>query len=282
MPTLSPRDIRRKMGSIRNIQQICRAMRAVAAVRLRRAEERLNGARPYAEKMNELVARLAAAGASHPWLEPRPEVKNLGVVMISSDKGLCGSYNVNLIRAAEEATRVETPVSLAVLGRKVHDYFARRGYDVRSRLVPVGAEPEWAPVAEVADAIGELYSTGAWDRVLLVSTHFVSAARTRVQAAELLPVTASAATEAGPDYIYEPASKALLETLLPRYLRTRLYLATLEAAASEHAARVIAMAAATDNAQEMLDELTLTFNKARQATITRELTDIVGTAEALR
>ena len=282
MPTLSPRDIRRKMRSIRNIQQICRAMRAVAAVRLRRAEERLHGARPYAQTLTEMVSRLAAAGVEHPWLEQRAEASPVGVVVISSDKGLCGSYNVNLIRAAEDLARREDPVSLAALGRKAHDFFARRGYQVRSRLVPLGAEPEWGQVAQVADAIGELYTAGAWNRVVLVHTQFVSAARTRVNISDLLPVSAPPAAEHGVEYIYEPSPQALLAELLPRYLRTRLYLATLEAAASEHASRVIAMAAASDNAQEMLDDLTLSFNKARQALITKELTDIVGAAEALR
>jgi len=251
-------------------------------VRLRRAEERLHGARPYAQSLIDMVARLAVAGVGHPWIEERAEDSPVGLVVISSDKGLCGSYNVNLIRAAEDLARREDPVSLAALGRKAHDFFTRRGYQVRSRLVPLGAEPEWGQVAQVADAIGELYTTGAWNRVRLVYTQFVSAARTRVAAVDLLPVTAPAAAARGVEYIYEPSPDELLVELLPRYLRTRLYVAALEAAASEHASRVIAMAAASDNAQEMLDDLTLSFNKARQALITRELTDIVGTAEALR
>lgn len=286
MAAVSTRDIRRKIRSIRNIQQICRAMKAVAAVRLQRAQARLQRARPYASQIAGLTARLAAAGADHPWLHPREEVHAEGLVVIGADKGLCGGYNVNLFRVVRETVDAAESPSFALLGRRPNVFVRRLGYQVQQALALLTAEPQWEAVAGIADAVGALYDQGVWDRVRLIYTHFISSGKQEIVVEQVLPVEAVAgdvAAAGGPtEYIFEPSAKRVLARLMPRYLRTRLFLAALEASASEHAARVIAMAAASDNAEELIGSLTLQYNKARQAAITRELTDIVGTGEALR
>jgi len=286
MAGISTRDIRRKIRTIRNIQQICRAMAAVASVRLRRALIRLEGARPYVSRIAALTSRLAAAGVEHPWLQPREEVRAEGSVVIGADKGLCGAYNVNLFRVARQTIESAESPSLVLMGRRPSVLFRRLPYDVREVLALLTAEPQWEAVASIADAAGALYDQGVWDRVRVIYTHFISTGKQEVAVEQVLPVEADAAPGEAPgtaaDYIFEPSAEGVLARLMPRYLRTRLFLAALEASASEHAARVIAMSAASENAEEMIGTLTLQHHKARQAAITRELTDIVGTAEALR
>lgn len=286
MAAVSTRDIRRKIRTIRNIQQICRAMKAVASVRLRKALIRLEGARPYASRIAALTSRLAAAGVEHPWLQPREEVRAEGFVVIGADKGLCGGYNVNLLRVARQTVDAAASPSMALLGRRPSSFFRRLNYDVREPAALLTAEPQWETVASIADAVGALYDQGVWDRVQVVYTHFISTGKQEIVVEQVLPVEAGAvpgeAAGTASDYIFEPSAEGVLARLMPRYLRTRLFLAALEASASEHAARVIAMSAASENAEDMIGTLTLRYNKARQAAITRELTDIVGTAEALR
>lgn len=286
MAGVSTRDIRRKIRTIRNIQQICRAMAAVASVRLRRAFIRLEGARPYVSRIAALTSRLAAAGVEHPWLQPREEVRAEGFVVIGADKGLCGAYNVNLFRVARQTIATAESPSLALMGQRPSVLFRRLPYDVREVLALLTAEPQWEAVASIADAVGALYDQGVWDRVRVIYTHFISTGKQEVAVQQVLPVEADAVPGEAPgtaaDYIFEPSAEGVLARLMPRYLRTRLFLAALEASASEHAARLIAMAGASDNAEEMIGTLTLQHHKARQAAITRELTDIVGTAEALR
>ncbi|KPJ64326.1 hypothetical protein AMK68_01830 [candidate division KD3-62 bacterium DG_56] len=286
MAAVSTRDIRRKIRTIRNIQQICRAMKAVASVRLRRALTRLEGARPYASHIAALTSRLAAAGVEHPWLQPREHIRADGFVVIGADKGLCGAYNVNLFRIARQTVDTAESPSLALMGRRPTALFGRLNYDVREALALLTAEPQWEAVAKIADAVGALYDQGAWDRVRVIYTRFISTGKQEVTVEQVLPVEAGAVpgepSATVSDYIFEPSAERVLARLMPRYLRTRLFLAALNASASEHAARVVAMAGASDNAEEMIGTLTLQYNKARQAAITRELTDIVGTAEALR
>jgi len=273
---LSTRDIRRKIRTVQNIQQICKAMKTVASVKLRKAEERYRHAQPYAGALRRVVASLGGVQAGHPLLETR-EVKRSGVVAISADKGLAGSYNASIVREAVALARSVGDVGVAPIGRRINDAFRRLGFTMEGGLSPLGSEPEYRGIAALADHIGNLYIQGVWDRVYLVYHRFGE----RVVTEQLLPIE-SLGEEAGGDFIFEPSPAIILEQLLPRYLRTLLFTAVLSAAAAEHAARVAAMALASDNAEDVIDTLTMDYNKSRQAAITRELGDIVGASEAMR
>ncbi len=271
----STRDIQRKIRTVRNIQQICRAMKTVSSIKLRKAEERIRSAQPYADALRQLVTNLGSAELVHPLLEIR-DVQRSGLVVITADKGLAGSYNVNIIREAFALVRELGEVQAIPLGRRAADAFRRADIAVEMSVTPLGT-PEFRTIAAVADHIGQLYTQREWDRVYLVYQRFGG----RVVTEQLLPIEPIGADEVATDFLFEPNPAAILEQLLPRYLRTLLYTAVLAASASEHAARVAAMSLATDNAEELIDSLTLEYNKSRQANITRELTDIVGATEAL-
>jgi F-type H+-transporting ATPase subunit gamma len=275
---LSTRDVKRKIRTVRNIEQICRAMKTVASIKLRRADARIRAARPYADRMAGILACLGALELDHPLLQQRP-LHVTGVIVISGDRGLCGSYNASILRHAQAAAARAEHVEFISLGRKVSDFLRRTGLPVRERISPVGDEVEFGQLAQVADLATELYADGEWDAVDLAYTRFARGQHSPVVQERLLPLSAPQ----GPprQFIYEPSAPALLEELLPRFIRTRVWAAALDAKAAEHAARVAAMTLATDNAGDMIQALTQEYNKARQATITRELLDIVGTAEAL-
>jgi F-type H+-transporting ATPase subunit gamma len=275
---LSTRDVRRKIRSVQNIEQICRAMRTVASVKLRRAQARIRGARPYADTMAQILSSLGALQMPHPLLERRP-VHVTGILAISADRGLCGSYNANVIRAVATAVGEATHAELIPVGRKVSDFCRRAQYTVRDRLSPTGDQPSFAAVARVADEAAGFYAAREWDEVLLIYTTFAVGQSGRVVVERLLPIEPP--RDPGRQFIFEPSAEILLDELLPRYVRTRAWTAVLDATASEHAARVQAMSLASDNARDLIGSLTLEYNKARQAAITGELLDIVGTAEAL-
>jgi len=279
---LSTRDIKRKIRSVGTIEQICRAMKAASSVKLRRAQQRIRGARPYADHMADLLRRFAAAGADHPYFQPRP-VQATGFLVITADKGLAGAFNVNIIRAAESAFRGEPRSLLMPIGRKGAVFFGRRRYEIQASLSPMGAEPEFLEIAALADEAGRLFREGALDQVRVIYSAFRGGSRSDVANAQILPIEPPAETPSGSlDIICEPPADRILERLLPRYLRTVVFAAVLDSVASEHAARVAAMTQATSNAEDMIASLTLDYNKARQSGITGELLDIVGTAEALR
>ncbi|OPZ84843.1 MAG: ATP synthase gamma chain [bacterium ADurb.Bin429] len=274
---LSTRDIQRKIRTVRNIQQICRAMKTVSSIKLRKAEERILAARPYTDALSEMVAGLANSEYTHPLLAVR-EVRRTLIVAVSADKGLAGAYNTNLIRETLAQVRAQHgDVALIPVGRKVADTVRRLGYTTEAVINPLGGEPQFRTFAALADQIGELYTEEKIDRVLLVFSRFGGGITTQ----QLLPLAALDGDGATGDVIYEPSPAGILEQLLPRYLRTSLYTAVLSAVASEHAARVAAMSLATDNAEEVISQLTMDYNKSRQASITNELVDIVGAAEAL-
>ncbi len=270
------REIKRKIRSVRNIEQICRAMKTVASIRLRRAQERLERTRPYRTRIASLAARMAAVSQDHPFLQPR-EARRQGVVLITSDRGLCGGYNANAVR---RALALGTPDQLAAIavGRKGRGHLARRGYQIVDSLVPLGGEPDAAAVAQLADRLGARYQEGELDQVILVYARFLGGTRADLVADVVVPVRTGQPTLE--NAIFEPAPPYLLPGLMRRYLQAQLLGAVLEASASEHAARVAAMTAATDNAEEMIADLILDYNQARQAAITKELTEIVGAAEA--
>ncbi|MDR1320054.1 MAG: F0F1 ATP synthase subunit gamma [Gracilibacteraceae bacterium] len=277
------RDIRRRIRSVANMQQITKAMKMVAASKLRRAQEKVVASRPYAERLQAMLARLVASGGdlSHPLLDKRP-VKNIGYVLVSSDKGLCGGFNANLIRVAREELAAEDGAarSLIVVGQKGLEFFRRRSVDIRARFTGMGDSPDFASARRIAAQVTELYQNGALDEVYVIYAAFVSVLNQTPTVVKLLPVEPAAESGAG-EYIIEPSPAVMLDLLLPGYIESRLFNALLESKASELGAKMTAMDSATENAKEMIDKLTLAMNRARQAAITTEITEIVGGAAAL-
>jgi F-type H+-transporting ATPase subunit gamma len=280
--------IRKRIGSIRNTQQITKAMKMVSAAKLRRAQEAAVQARPYAEKMTDLLKNLSArvSREAHPLLTVREERK-IYLLLFTSDRGLCGGYNANLIRAAEAFMRREgagKEINLFLVGRKGADYFRRRRAQIADRRVNVLATPAEELAAEIAEKVIESFVKGETDAVYLLYSRFRSALSQVPTLEKLLPVPVSEDTN--PDqlteYLYEPGVETLLASLLPAVAQVAVFRALLEATASEHGARMTAMDSATSNASKMMGSLTLQMNRARQASITRELMEIVGTAEALK
>jgi F-type H+-transporting ATPase subunit gamma len=283
------RDIRRRIRSVESTQKITRAMKLVAAAKLRRAQERILSARPYAIKMAELLASLVSRTESeeHPLLTRRPPARRR-LVIITADKGLCGAFNSNVLRASlaflREAGR--TDVTLVVVGKKARDFFRRRQWEVKSEMLGFFDRLAYSHARELADQLMNEYLSGEVDEVHLMYNEFRSVAVQRVKREQLLPIEPAqvpgAEEEAGGDYIYEPSPEAILAALLPRHVTTQVYRALMESVAGEYGARMTAMEAASKNAKEIIGVLTIQYNKARQERITKELLDIVGGAEALR
>lgn len=279
----SARDLRRRIKSIKSTQQITKAMKMVAAAKLRKAQERVIAARPFAGKIKEVLARLTSSnsGVSHPLLEVR-EPKNICYVLVTADRGLCGGYNANIIRM-NAGLLYNVPGSLVTIGRKGRDFFRRRGYDIKSEFVGLGEDLSFGVAREIGQTLVDYYVKGIFDEVYLLFTEFKSALTQKPTTMKLLPVEPPADTGKGTqiDYIYEPDAEGLLAELLPKYIETAIYRAILESKASEQGARMTAMGSATDNASEIIDKLTLSLNRARQAAITKEISEIVGGANAL-
>ncbi|MET0689392.1 MAG: ATP synthase F1 subunit gamma [Candidatus Binatia bacterium] len=281
--------IRKRISSVRNTQQITKAMKMVSAAKLRRAQEAAVAARPYAEKMTELLKNVAARVSSeaHPLLQAREE-KKIQLVLFTSDRGLCGGYNANLIRAAEAFIRknVEKEVEVTLVGRKGADHFRRRRATIVDRYLNILATPADELAAEIGQKLIARFVNGETDAVYILYSRFRSALSQVPTLEKLLPVALSETsdTEAQQltEYLYEPGIEQLLASLLPRITDVAMQRALLEATASEHGARMTAMDSATSNAAKMIGSLTLQMNRARQASITRELMEIVGTAEALK
>jgi F-type H+-transporting ATPase subunit gamma len=282
-------DIRRRIRSVQSTQKITRAMKLVAAAKLRRAQDRILGARPYAEKMAELVAALVRGLGEdkHPLLIHRDGGRKLFVV-ISADKGLAGAFNSNVVRRAAEALRpsADGTASLVAVGRKARDFFRRRQWKLRGDRIGFLDRLTFEDARALARELTAAFLDDEVDEVWLVYNQFRSVAVQRVVVERLLPIeppeSAGAGEGPGIDYLYEPDPKTILDALLPRHVETQLYRALLESAAGEHGARMTAMEAASKNAQELIGLLTIRYNKARQERITKELLDIVGGAEALR
>jgi F-type H+-transporting ATPase subunit gamma len=285
MPTL--RDIQRRIRSVQSTQKITRAMKLVAAAKLRRAQERILAARPYAGKMAELLGHLVSDGdgPSHPLLEQR-EGPRRQIVVITADRGLAGAFNANILRRAIELVRESSAaeLTLVLVGRKARDFFRRRPYTIRRDMVGFWDRLAYGHAQELADAFMQQYLDGEVDEVHLLYNEFRSVALQRPVREQLLPIPRSAEGEAAEhvDYIYEPGPDAILGDLLPRHVRMQVYRALMESLAGEYGARMTAMEAATKNAKEMIEVLTIQYNKARQEKITKELLDIVGGAEALK
>jgi F-type H+-transporting ATPase subunit gamma len=283
------RDIRRRIRSVESTQKITRAMKLVAAAKLRRAQERILAARPYARKMSELLGNLVTAGAGegapHPLLEQR-EGPRRQIVIITSDRGLAGAFNSNIVRRAVEFIRQSNAaeVTLVVVGRKGRDFFRRRAHAIKHEMLGFWDRLAYAHARELADYLMRQYLDGEVDEVHLLYNEFRSVAVQRPVREQLLPIARAAAGEDGAvvDYIFEPEPGTILNDLLPRHVRTQVFRALMESLAGEYGARMTAMEAATKNAKEMIGVLTIQYNKARQEKITKELLDIVGGAEALK
>jgi F-type H+-transporting ATPase subunit gamma len=258
----------------------------IAASKMRHAQQRVLAGRPYAEKMHDVLADLAAQprgkGTMHPLLESR-DVKAIGIVHITPDRGMCGGLNTNLNRSAGQfIVDAEAPVRLITVGRKGRDFMVRFGRDVQAVFTDIGDKPGLDDVLPIAHLVIQDYTNRQIDRVYLSYSRFINTAVQRPVVEQLLPVEpAPLDASHAVGYIYEPSSKEVLEALLPRFVEMEIYHAMLEAVASEQSAKMVAMHNATDSAHEMLEDLTLLKNKVRQATITTELLDIVGGAAAL-
>ncbi len=287
------RDIRRRIRSVQSTQKITRAMKLVAAAKLRRAQERILAARPYAGKMAELLGNLVGAaggdGVPHPLLEQRKGPRRQ-VVVITSDRGLAGAFNSNILRKATEALRESTSptdLTLVVVGRKARDFYRRRQWTIKRDMIGFWDRLAYSHAQELADFFMQQYLDGEVDEVLLIYNEFRSVAVQRPVRQPLLPIPRADAVggdDAGTpvDYLFEPSPASILGDLLPRHVRIQVFRALMESLAGEYGARMTAMEAATKNAKEMIDVLTIQYNKARQEKITKELLDIVGGAEALK
>lgn len=283
----STKDIRRRIHVVKNIEKITSAMKMVAAAKLRKAQERAESVRPYADRMREVMGNLAASVGEikHPLLEVREE-NSIGYVIIGADRGLAGSYNASVMHHALDDINSRDPedVKLTLIGSKAISFFKRRSYDIKAEFDPPGSELTFSDIRGITRQMRSMFETKEVDAVYLVYARFVSAMRQDPTVVKLLPLSAPPGDPDAPraDFIFEPEAKSILGALLPRYVDTQLYQALVESQASEHGARMTAMTAATKNAGEVIDTLTLQYNKARQAAITTEIMEIVSGAEALK
>jgi F-type H+-transporting ATPase subunit gamma len=285
------RAIRKRIGSVKSTQQITKAMKMVSAAKLKRAQDAIVAARPYARQMREVIQAVArrAGQDAHPLLSSR-ETKKLGLLVITSDRGLCGGFNSNLLRAVnrflEEKRKKSEEVVLFAVGRKARDFFRRRRIPLRKEYINILGSLSYAHAERVAGDLREGYLAGEFDEVEIAFNEFRSAISQSVKRERLFPIAVEPAegevAEAGIDYLYEPSRKEILAALLPKYVETQIFRMLLESVAGEHGARMTAMDSATNNAVDMISRLTLQMNRARQASITKELMEIIGGAEALK
>ena len=282
----SQRDIRRRIGAVRNIKQITRAMQFVAASKLRRAQDATLAARPYAEKLDEVLADLAAVlGDEHHPLLARPSGGTRLLVVITTDRGLAGPLNTNTIRfALKEAVEHEGRLTAVTVGRKGRDAIRRSGIPIAAHFNGFGDKPSFADVTPLSRLVSDDFLAGTYGQIDLVYPRFVSTLVQRPTADPLLPIRPGpdAPGVPGNQFIFEPNPAAVLHQLLPRYVATRVYQAILETTASEMSSKMVAMKSATENAEELIDDLNLSYNKVRQANITREMIEIASGAQAGR
>ena len=282
--TLNLRQLRRKIKTTRQRGQITRAMKLVAAARLRRVQQVVQAGRPYYEHLQKILAHVATAGqVDHPYLQPR-EVSVVAVLLVGGDRGLCGAFNTNLWQAAAEfIDSQDVPVKVITVGNYMERLARRRGLDILASRTGVHDPADTAHLQQVADLVREIYEQGQVDRVQTIYADFTSVVRHPVVSEQLLPIPQAelAAAEARDEYIFEPPAPQLLSRLLPRAVDAQVYQILLSTQAAEQAARMIAMSAATDNADELISSLTRQLNRARQEGITAELLDVVGGAQAI-
>ncbi|CAM4434403.1 MAG: ATP synthase gamma chain [Legionellaceae bacterium] len=283
------KEIRTKIGSIKNTQKITRAMEMVAASKMRRAQERMQTSRPYANKIREVINHLAKAKSEyrHAFLSVRP-IKRIGYIVISSDRGLCGGLNINLFKTTIADMRKHheegIDIDLCLIGKKAEAFFKRYGGKVVAQANHLGDSPSVMDIVGVVKMMLDSYEEGNIDALYIVYNEFVNTMTQSPQIEQLLPITTTTSDEENIhhwDYIYEPDARELLNVLLARYIESLVYQTVVENLASEQAARMISMKNASDNAGEIINELQLAYNKARQAAITQELSEIIGGASAV-
>ena len=284
------KEIRNKIGSVKNTQKITSAMEMVAASKMRRAQERMSASRPYAETMRKVIGHIAQGNLEykHPYLIER-EVKRVGYIVVSTDRGLCGGLNINLFKAAlndmKQWSAKGAKVDLALIGSKASNFFERHGAKVKAHVSGLGDNPSVNDLIGSVKVMLKAYDNGEIDRLYLVYNKFVNTMVQQPKVAQLLPLPVTEDSKLAKkhhwDYLYEPDPKQLLDTLLIRYVESQVYQGVVENLASEQAARMVAMQAATDNAGNLINDLQLVYNKARQASITQELTEIVSGAAAV-
>lgn len=295
----STREIRRRIRSVKNISQVTRAMQMVAASKMRRAQEQVLATRPYTEKAWHILSNLAAQRgvdeSAHPLLQIREQVQTIGMVLVTSDKGLCGSYNHSMIQAASRfIAELPHPVELITVGKRGRDAMWRMRHTIVAEFSDLPPQPRLLDITPITRTVMDSFIAGRYDVVYLAHTDFINTLTQRPAIWQLLPIQplhlgvspisehrGEQRHEATVEYIYEPDPRTILDTVLPRFTELQVYQAILEAFASEHSARMVAMRNATENALELLDDLTLTYNRARQESITKEMLDIAGGAEAL-
>lgn len=291
------RDIRRRIRSVRNISQVTRAMQMVAASKMRRAQQQVLATRPYSEKAWEVLRHLAsqpvAGQGLHPLLVQRSEVRARDIIVITSDRGLCGAYNNNVIRAVVQFVlgQPDKEVQLVTVGRRGRDFMNRLGYRITAEFTDLPPRPQLLDVTPISRTVIDDFLSGQSDEVYLAYTKFINTLTYHIVIQPLLPIrpfrgdemkaVGSGRTARG-EYIYEPDPATILDTVLPRFTELQVYQALLDALASEHSARMVAMRSATENAKELLSDLQLSYNQVRQTTITTEMLDIAGGAEAMR
>ena len=284
------KEIRNKIGSVKNTQKITSAMEMVAASKMRRAQERMSASRPYAETMRKVIGHIAQGNLEykHPYLIER-EVKRVGYIVVSTDRGLCGGLNINLFKAAlndmKQWSAKGAKVDLALIGSKASNFFERHGAKVKAHVSGLGDNPSVNDLIGSVKVMLKAYDNGEIDRLYLVYNKFVNTMVQQPKVDQLLPLPVTEDSKLAKkhhwDYLYEPDPKQLLDTLLIRYVESQVYQGLVENLASEQAARMVAMQAATDNAGNLINDLQLVYNKARQASITQELTEIVSGAAAV-
>lgn len=285
------RQLRRRIKTVRSTQKITRAMEMIAASRIVKAQRRVNEARPYAEMIHEIIKGLATSNeaASHPLLQPHDGIKNVGVIVISSDRGLAGAYNANVLKLAEKAIREEEEqgraIKLFVVGRKAGGYFKFRGRRAERSWEGVTDQPAIEDAQEISRVIMDAYTDHDLDKVWLVYTDFQSSLTQVPGRMQLLPVESSefegGSDQVDAEFMFEPDPAEILTLLIPRYVEAKIFSGMLESSASEHAARQRAMKSATDNADDVIENLSRVMNQARQDQITTELSEIIGGAAAL-
>ena len=282
------KEIRSKIASVKSTQKITKAMQLVATSKMRRAQERMRLARPYADKIRTVIGNLSQANPDyrHPFLQSR-DVKNVGVIIISTDRGLAGGLNANLFKQSlllfKEWQAKDVPISLCLIGSKGTAFFRRLGMPILASVSGMGDKPHVADLIGTVKVMLDAYREGKIDRLYLVHAQFVNTMTQKPNIEQLLPVEASPSSQLQEhwDYIYEPSASEILDGLLMRYVESQVYRGAVENVASEMAARMVAMKAATDNAGKLIGDLQLVYNKARQAAITKELAEIVGGAAAV-
>ena len=281
----SLREIENRIKSTKKTSQITRAMQMVSASKLSRAELNAKAFVPYMDKIQEVAGSIAAGtDTEHPMLVSRP-VKKTAYIVITSDRGLCGGYNSNIIRKVTntitERHTSKDDVVILVVGRKGFEHFSKRGYNVIDSVIGLSDHPTFAEIKDIANKAVGMFTDSIYDELYMYYTHYISAISHEVTEEKVLPLTDIATETATSSYEFEPSGEAILEVLLPQYAESLIYGALLDSKASEHASSMTAMKSATDNAGDLIDSLTLQFNRARQAAITQQITEIVGGVAAL-